>query len=481
MPHRNRRWTNEEFFAERQKVLSRWPTGAEIVDLDEAIEYQKRLPPHKVYAYKLARARELGQIMVVLRLGKPRIEEVLSELGALAEYSDFLELDVDTYTRKGLYARAQEALERTYGTGENLLNAYPYVAYGARKTRRLTEASRMPLFISSNDEDTRLIDEIGMAAGLTGNIAHDVREVISHSKNYPLDQRIRNNQYCCRLAAHYTEHGAPITVMLGGSNVTFSPPSMGTSLVVMEALTAAEQGVKFMLPCHDQKGGLVQDVAAYHTMTKIVRKYLDRFGYKDITMYMRAGSGGYAWPRDRDASACQVALCTVTAVLAGCDLVRTKSTDEGLGVPSVESQISAGKAARHVINVLGKSRLEDSDELRIEESMQEREVKAIVDKVLELGDGDLAQGEIKAVAQGVIDVPFSPWLGVKGWAFPVRDKTGAVRYHDPGNIPLPKDVIQYHREKIADREQAEKRKAGVEMLIEDLAVRTKPVTAGLRM
>ncbi len=45
---RNKRWSDEEFLERRKGVLSRWPTGKDI-DLDEAIEYHKRLPESKVY------------------------------------------------------------------------------------------------------------------------------------------------------------------------------------------------------------------------------------------------------------------------------------------------------------------------------------------------------------------------------------------------------------------------------------------------
>ena len=45
MELRNRRWTEEEFFQMRKEVLSQWPTGRE-VDLDEAIEYHKKMPNH---------------------------------------------------------------------------------------------------------------------------------------------------------------------------------------------------------------------------------------------------------------------------------------------------------------------------------------------------------------------------------------------------------------------------------------------------
>jgi len=39
----NNRWSDENFFAEREKVLSLWPTGKEI-DLEEAVDYLKGLP-----------------------------------------------------------------------------------------------------------------------------------------------------------------------------------------------------------------------------------------------------------------------------------------------------------------------------------------------------------------------------------------------------------------------------------------------------
>lgn len=474
METRNRCWTDEELFAERKTVLARWPTGAE-VDLDEAIEYARKLPPEKTYPGRLAKARKDGQILIALRIGKPRIEDMFTELKTLVPYSDFFEVDVDTYTRKGLYQKAQEALDRTYKAGENLLNAYPYVAYGVKNTRKLMELSHAPLFSASNDEDSRLQDEIAMASGFSGYITHDVREVLSHSKNYPLDKRIRNNQYCCRLAAHYTQHGVPICMCCIGSNLPFCPPGMGIALVILEALTAAEQGVKHIIVGHDQRGELVQDVAAMRTIARMARQYVDRFGHKGVTLYNRSGPGAFAWPRDKDASGAQVALCTVTAVLGGNDLIRTKSIDEGRGTPSLESQIPAGKIARHVINVLGRSHFNNSDEMVEEERMQELEAAAIVEKVIELGDGDTVVGEMKAIEQGVIDVPFSPWINVRGWVMPVRDGMGRVRYLDPGHVPLPKEVVDYHRRKIADREKKEDRQAGIEMLIEDLGFRTRSV------
>ena len=48
----------------------------------------------------------------------------------------------------------------------------------------------------------------------------------------------------------------------------------------------------------------------------------------------------------------------------------------------------------------------DKNELEIETHMAEREARSIVDRVLELGDGDVVPGIIKAVKSGVLDNAF---------------------------------------------------------------------------
>ncbi len=474
MEVRNKRWSDDEFLTERKEVLRFWHP-AKKVELDEAIEYQKRLPEEKVYAKRVAKGKKDGQILTLLRLGKARVEETIDELRALSTCADLLDVETDGYTRKAQYAEAQKALEQSYREGSNLLCGYPYVCHGVKTTRRLVEASARPLLISSNDEDTRILDEIGMASGLTAHIIQDVRDLLAHSKNYSLPQRIHNCQYTCRLATYYSEHGAPMMTYGVGSNLPFSPPGMGIVLVILESLTAATQGVKNYLLCYDQRGQLIQDVVAFRTTRKLARKYLDQFGFRDVDLSMRSSAGNLPWPRVRDASAAQAALCTVTGVLAGVDVIRTKALDEGLGIPSLESQLAAGRIARHVVNVLGKIRLPESDEVREERRILELEVQSVVDRVIELGDGDIAIGEMKAVEQGVIDVPFSPWIYAVGKVFPVRDLAGAVRWLETGNVPLPREVIDYHHRKIAERRKSDDQKTAVQMLIEDLAFRTKPV------
>jgi methylaspartate mutase epsilon subunit len=67
-----------------------------------------------------------------------------------------------------------------------------------------------------------------------------------------------------------------------------------------------------------------------------------------------------------------------------------------------------------------------------------------VDKVLELGDGDVAVGTVRAFAAGVLDVPWSPNRHVKSRVMPARDAAGYLRILEPGALPLPRDILDIH-------------------------------------
>ena len=113
-----------------------------------------------------------------------------------------------------------------------------------------------------------------------------------------------------------------------------------------------------------------------------------------------------------------------------------------------------------------KVHLEDK-EIAIEEEMTSKAVKAIVDRVLEIGNGDPVAGSIKAVKDGILDSPMSPNIHVKDQVMGVRDAQGAVRYLDFGNLPIPQEVKAFHQEKVAERARIEGRKMNYQVVVED--------------
>jgi methylaspartate mutase epsilon subunit len=87
--------------------------------------------------------------------------------------------------------------------------------------------------------------------------------------------------------------------------------------------------------------------------------------------------------------------------------------------------------------------------------MTELAVGAIIDKVAEMGDGDIGRSELSGPLSPRVDSPFSINIHVKDQVMGARDLYGACRYIDFGNLPIPEEVRQFHREKIREREKVE--------------------------
>lgn len=73
-----------------------------------------------------------------------------------------------------------------------------------------------------------------------------------------------------------------------------------------------------------------------------------------------------------------------------------------------------------------------------EKDLIRREVMPVVDKVLEMGDGDVARGTVRAFEAGVLDIPWSPNRFVKSRVLPTRDADGYLRIFDAAAMPIPK-------------------------------------------
>jgi methylaspartate mutase epsilon subunit len=126
------------------------------------------------------------------------------------------------------------------------------------------------------------------------------------------------------------------------------------------------------------------------------------------------------------------------------------------------------KSAKFIFNVVRAQKIDVKlDEVLIEERITEMEVRAILDRVFELGNGDVAIGLQKAFDSGIMDSPLSSNVNTKGLVLGVRDLRGACRYLDFGNLPLPEEAKAYNREKIAEREKTEGKKLDYHTVIRE--------------
>ena len=473
----NRKLQTEELVELRKEVLAQWPTGAE-VDLDEAFAYCAALPKEKNYSARLVRAKREGSVLLVPQFGRATFEEMLEGIQYVERQSGgdgLWTLYPDAYTRKGRFDRAQAGLEASRREGTSMLSGWPVVNYGVEYARRLQESAAMPFQNVSSDEDSRLQTEITLASGWSGYSARSLQEVTAHCKNIPLDRMIWFNHYENRLAGLYTEKGFPAAAVTAAHLTGYDIAGYRVLTVLTQFLLAAEQGVKHLHASMGLGMNLVQDVAMLKAVARLGQRYLERSGHGDVVLTV--GTYPYLgdWPRDAEGAQALIAWNAVIAILGGAQAMKLKCVDEAFSTPTKEGMAAAAKITRQLLRIVGGQTLCGGEELDLEQEMIEREVEAVMAKIYELGDGDLAQGMVKGVELGVIDTVFSPWRFFKGKVLVVRDARGAVRYLDAGNIPLPAEVREYHREKIAERERVEGVRADLDMAIKDITWASEPL------
>ena len=146
----------------------------------------------------------------------------------------------------------------------------------------------------------------------------------------------------------------------------------------------------------------------------------------------------------------------------------TKTPHESVGIPTKEANAQGIKASKLVTRLLCDQKYPNSPELQAEIDQIKKEVKCLMDAVLKVGDGDLAQGTVKAFEQGLIDVPFAPSKFNAGLILPARDNDGHIRIFEFGNLALTDEIKEFHKKKIEERAKAENRPVSFQFTIDDI-------------
>lgn len=465
-----RKWTDEEFFKMREEVLKQWPTGAE-VNLEEAVAFHKTLPEHKNFAKKLIDAKNKKITLAQPRAGVALIDQHVELLNFLDTEggADLLPSTIDSYTRQNKYENCEKGIEESKKAGRSLLNGFPGVNHGVKGCREVVESVNLPLQLRHGTPDARLLSEIMVAAGYTSNEGGGISYNIPYAKSVTLEQTMIDWQYIDRLTGWYEEQGISINrEPFGPLTGTLVPPSISNAVQIIECLMAAEQGVKNITLGYGQCGNLVQDVAAVRSMMEQAEEYCKEFGYENmqLTSVFHQWMGGF--PEDEAKAFGVISNGASAAALAGATKVIVKTPHEAIGVPTKEANAMGIRATKMVLNLLQGQTLPDSDELAFEMEMIKKEVKQIIDKVLELGEGDLAVGTVKAFEQGVMDIPFAPSKYNAGKMLPARDNQGKIRYLNVGNLPFTQDIVDFHISKLQERADFEGRELSFQMTVDDI-------------
>ena len=470
MDIRNKKLSNDDFFAQRNEVLSQWKTGSE-VNFEEAVEYQKSIAPEKRFGNELAKAVENRCTLIQPRAGVALHNEHIELLQYLEEEgeADLLPTTVDSYTRLNRYHEAETGIEKSRETHRSMLNGFPIVNYGVNICRIVTSALQKPVQVRHGTPDARLLTEISIAGGFTSYEGGGISYNVPYSKNHSIEKTIAYWQYTDRLVGLYEEAGVSINrEPFGPLTGTLIPACISNSVAVIEALLAAEQGVKDITVGYGQCGNLIQDIAALRSLIVVTREYLDKFGYKDvrITTVFHQWMGGF--PQDEAKAFGVISWGAAAAALAKATKVIVKTPHEAMGVPTKEANAAGLRATKQVISMLKDQDFREIPAVVMESEVIEKEMKCILGKVEELGKGDFALGTVAAFEAGVIDIPFAPSKYNAGKVMPARDNQGAVRLLDIGNLPFTQDIIDFHRNKLEERARYENRPVSFQMVIYDV-------------
>ncbi|MCL2856367.1 MAG: methylaspartate mutase subunit E [Oscillospiraceae bacterium] len=469
MELKNKRLSKQEFYAQREEVLAQWPTG-QGVDIQAGIDYHKNLPVHKVFSLKLGAAKAAGETLIQPRAGValiPQHIELLSYLQNEGE-ADLLPTTIDSYTRQNRFQKAQEGIEESVKAGKSMLNGFPAVNHGVEGCRQIIEALDIPVQVRHGTPDARLLAEITYAGGFTSNEGGGISYNIPYAKSADLTKTILDWQYVDRLTGMYEEAGVPINrEPFGPLTGTLVPPCVSHAVAIIESLLAAEQGVRSITVGYGQCGNLIQDVAAIHTLQTLTDEYLQKYDYAgaDVTTVLHQWMGGF--PPDEAKAFSVISWGSAVAALSGATKVIVKTPHEALGIPTMQANAQGLRCTKQVISMLRDQGI-NADALKDEKAIIAAETRCIVDKVFELGEGDVAVGIVRAFKAGVIDIPFAPARANAGKMLPVRDNDGAVRIFNPGDLPLTSELRDFHKEKVAARAKVEKRDPSFQMVIDDV-------------
>ncbi len=361
-----------------------------------------------------------------------RLTQQLDAAGA-----DFIPLTIDSYTRHNEYDTAAHLLQRSEEEGRNYLNGYPLVCHGYQLTRELYHGLEKPVSLRHGTPDARLLVEVAIASGIVEIEGGGICYCLPYSEAFPLDRSLLYWQYVDRVCAVYSTAERPLhRESFGPLSATMVPPAMALSIQIIEALLAAEQGVMSFAVSFGQTGSMLQDLAVAQVLRKLVREYLDEYGFSSMETYLVYHQWMGQFPAQREKAAALISGSTLIACLISADKIVVKTVDEALGVPTAEINAEAVETVKYLLRTFSASGFLTSPQVACEAALIESEVRSIMATVIGLSGDAFWESVFRAIKLGYIDVPFVPHLDNANQLISMRDVNGSIRIANPGRVPI---------------------------------------------
>jgi methylaspartate mutase epsilon subunit len=436
---------------ERPEVLAQWPTGRDAQDLAASgALLAGRCALGDVQARRAAGASPLLQPRCGVGDAATQLQ-LFQDLAAAG--ADVLSFQIDSLTRNNCHADVAAVLARASGGDGPQLNGFPAVNHGAAVLREIVGAlPAVPFQVRHSTRDPRLLAEISFAGGVTAFEGGALCYNLPYYPDLSPAESVRRWRYVDELAGHFTQaHGVAIDrEFFGVLTATLIPPSLAIAVCVLEALAAAARGVRSVSLGYAEQGHRWQDIAAIRSASILGRCYLDRYGWREVRVSTVFHQFMGAFPTDPEAARGLIHGSAVTAALSGATRIMLKTQVEATRIPSgAQNGAAIGLAQTAFAAAAGV--LVDEAAVGAECDLIHQEASAILDRVLEAGGDDPDAAMVAGVAQGLIDVPFSPSRWVRGELRCVRDVEGAVRIARPGVLPIPPAAREENRAKVAGR------------------------------
>lgn len=364
--------------------------------------------------------------------GQLRLTRALSEAGA-----DFVPLTIDSYTRHNQYDIATQLLHRSEDEERSYLNGYPLVSHGFEVSRQLYAGLDKPVSLRHGTPDARLLVEVALATGIAEIEGGGLCYCLPYSEGFPVDRALLYWQYVDRLCALHSTAELPIhRESFGPLTATLVPPVIAIVVEIVEALLAAEQGVKSFAVSFGQSGSFVQDVACAAVLRKLVRRYLDDHGFGDVRVYLVYHQWMGQFPMQRERAAALIAGSALIGGLINADKIVVKTVDEALGVPRPEVNAEAVDTVRYVLRTFGNPAEIRSPAVDQEAELIESEVHTVLHAIFALSGDAFWESVYRAFQLGYLDVPFSPHTDNANRLISMRDANGSIRIANRGAVPI---------------------------------------------
>lgn len=464
----NQRLDDAQFDREFDRIRNLWPTFREL-DLAEIADYHRQVVRDRTFAAAYRKARSESRILLQPRFGVATIEAQAEGVRVLAEDggADLLTMSSDTYSRWEDFAKAADAVKLSHEKGRSMLNGFPAAIHGIQGTRRVTEATSVPIGGRGATGAPQAYNAMMLAGGATEFNGSALAFVMNVEARMKVPQAIRNTQFIDRMIGKLTELGAypakeSSTIVSG----TIVPPAVAVVCGVIEVLLAAEQGVKYHCVAYPVNSSVIQDIAACRVMREYCDRYAKAAGFADLEIAYAIHQWLGPFPEDKARALARISFDSVTAVYAGVEKILVKSSEEGQGTPTNQGNIEGLRATRQAVELARGQRFPSCAELDEECEQIRKESTALLDAIFELGKGDVALGVSRAIDTGVYEFPYSVNQSNCGKMLVCRDARGAVRYLDTGNLPLDERTKRWHRDRLQSR--LETVADDYELVIEDI-------------